>query len=114
MLMLHLLLILLQFYLLMVLLKLLKYSFGILQSHLEIVLHNVPSLFRRGFGILPPPTSDTDDIVWCGALNGLVVINGVPFASIPAILCIFVISRASSKLKSGRIDGILLASIVLP
>lgn len=33
---------------------------------------------------------------------------------VPAILCIFVISSASVKLKSGSIVGNLLANIVLP
>ena len=32
-----------------------------------------------GFGILPPPTRDIGDIVWCGALYGLVVMSGVFF-----------------------------------
>ena len=52
--------------------------------------------------------------MWCGALNGLVVINGTSCVNVPAILCIFVISNASSKLKSGKIVGSLLASIVFP
>lgn len=67
-----------------------------------------------GFGILPPPTRDIGDIVWCGALYGLVVMSDVFFGSIPATLCILVVSNASSKLKSGKIDGILLAIIVFP
>ena len=71
-------------------------------------------LFLRGFGILPPPTNETPDTVWCGALNGLVEISGTSCFNIPAMLWIFVISSASSKLKSGNIVGSLLASIVFP
>ena len=71
-------------------------------------------LISPGFGIFPPPTSDTGEIVWCGALYGLMVINGVFFGKTPATLCIFVVSSASSKLKLGKIDGILLAIIVFP
>lgn len=71
-------------------------------------------LFLRGFGIRPPPTSELADTVWCGALYGLSVIKEVSFGSVPAMLCIFVISSASSKLRSGNIPGIRLAIIVFP
>ena len=59
-------------------------------------------------------TSEAFDIVWCGLLNGLVVIIGVSFSIKPAMLWIFVISRASSRLKSGRIVGRHFESKVLP
>ena len=71
-------------------------------------------LISPGFGILPPPTKEAEEMVWCGERYGLVVINGVFFVSIPATLCIFVVSNASAKLKSGKIEGNLLAIIVFP
>ena len=72
------------------------------------------SLFLRGFGILPPPTIDVVDIVWCGVLNGLVVIIPVSLFNVPAILWIFVISNASSNVKSGKIVTILSDSRLFP
>ena len=50
------------------------------------------NLFLRGFGIFPPPTKETGEIVWCGDLNGLVLINDAVCGNIPAMLCILVIS----------------------
>ena len=61
----------------MVLLKFLVYFFEILLFRPRIILLNVLGLFLRGFGIFPPPSNDGIDIVWCGLLNGLFVINPV-------------------------------------
>ena len=71
-------------------------------------------LISPGFGILPPPIIEIPEIVWCGERNGLLMIKEVSFSRFPAILCIFVVSSASSKVKSGKILGILLANMVLP
>ncbi len=51
-------------------------------------------------------------MVWCGLLKGLHLT--ILSFRIPATLCIFVISIASSKLNGGRIETNLLASIVFP
>ncbi|CDC78934.1 unknown [Clostridium sp. CAG:964] len=67
-----------------------------------------------GFGTVPPPESPTADTVWCGALKGLVVISPLLAPSKPATECILVVSIDSSKVISGKIDGILLASILFP
>ena len=75
----------------------------IIALNLKIKLHNVPNLSLRGLGYLPPPTNDTVEIVWCGDLKGLLLINGFFSDKFPAILCILVISKHSSKLKSGNI-----------
>ena len=71
-------------------------------------------LISPGLGILPPPINELPEIVWWGALKGLVVIKATSLSVLPATLCIFVVSKASSKLKSGNIVGILLAIIVFP
>ena len=42
------------------------------------------------------------------------VIMGVSGSSRPDIECIFVVSRASSKVRGGSIDGIRLASMLFP
>ena len=67
-----------------------------------------------GLGVFPPPISPASDMVWCGALNGLMDKNGLPFLSIPMTLYILVVSRASSKVRSGKIVGSLLAIMVFP
>ena len=59
-------------------------------------------------------TNELFDIVWCGALNGLLVIIGISLSVSPAMLWILVISNASSRLKSGSIDGRHLEENVLP
>lgn len=58
--------------------------------------------------------SEAPDIVWCGARNTLLVIIGVFSFIKPATLCILVTSSASSKLKSGSIEGIHFAIMVFP
>ena len=67
-----------------------------------------------GRGIVPPPESPTDEIVWCGLRNGRCEMSGLSFGSIPAIEWIFVTSSASSKVKSGSIPLMRWASIVFP
>ena len=38
-----------------------------------------------GWGMLPPPERPAEEIVWCGALNGLCVTSGELFCKIPAM-----------------------------
>ena len=68
--------------------------------------------YSPGFGTEPPPDNPIGEMVWCGFLKGLVVINGIPAGNVPAIECIFVTSNASSKVISGKIVPILCACIV--
>ena len=66
-----------------------------------------------GFGICPPPISETADAVWCGALKGGFVISALS-SKRPDMEEIFVTSIASSKSSYGRIVGNLFAAIVFP
>ena len=67
-----------------------------------------------GCGLKPPPTSATSLIVWCGALNGRCDISDVPRCSLPATLCICVVSKLSESDRGGNIDGRRFAIIDLP
>src|SRR5438094_4437884 len=67
-----------------------------------------------GRGITPPPISPASEMVWCGARNGRAPTRPEGESSTPATLWILVVSSASSKVKGGRIEGMRLASMVLP
>src|SRR3989344_3358550 len=67
-----------------------------------------------GFGYVPPPTSDTYEEVWCGFLNGRVLIISSSDFNAPAMECILVTSRASFFDSGGRMDANARASIVFP
>ncbi len=71
-------------------------------------------LTSPGFGICPPPTIATSDKVWCGERKDRVAISDWPWMRRPTALWILVVCSASSKVISGSIVGILLASIVFP
>ena len=60
------------------------------------------------------PECDKIDYILALCSGTICGIIDVFLGNSPAILCIFVISKASSKFKSGNIDGIRLAIIVLP
>jgi len=62
-------------------------------------------LTSPGPGIVPPPMSPASDVEWCGARNGRVATSARSRFSSPAMLWIFDVSMASSRLMSGRIDG---------
>ena len=63
---------------------------------------------------LPPPTSATSLMVWCGDRNGLRVTSAEPLGSTPATEWILVVSRASWRLSGGNMVGNRRASMVLP
>jgi len=67
-----------------------------------------------GRGTAPPPINPASEMVWWGDRNGRTPTNPAPASSTPATLWILVVSRASSKVKGGRIVGMRLASMVLP
>ena len=67
-----------------------------------------------GLGTVPPPESPAGEMVWCGERNGLAFTSETPLGSFPEMEYIFVVSSDSSKVISGRIDGILFASILFP
>ena len=71
-------------------------------------------LISPGVGLVPPPTSATGEMVWCGERNGRTVSSVEPRFSLPATECILVVSRASRRVSGGNIDGRRLASMVLP
>ena len=73
-----------------------------------------PRLISPGRGYFPPPTRDTAEALWWGALKGLEEIRGRPGRKSPARLYILVDSMASVKLISGSIPGRHLASSVFP
>ena len=66
-----------------------------------------------GLGIVPPPTSPASEMVWCGARNGRTATSARP-SSTPVTLWILVVSRASGRVRSGRMVGSRLASMVFP
>ena len=63
---------------------------------------------------LPPPTSATSEIVWCGARNGRSASRPIPGGSRPQTEWMAVHSSDSSKVSGGRMPGSRLAIIVLP
>ena len=67
-----------------------------------------------GRGILPPPVSPTIEMEWCGERYTRVFSSGTPAGKNPAAEWILVVSTASSKLISGRMEGRRLASMLLP
>ena len=79
--------------------------------------NKTPLLAREtspGIGILPPPAKAGADIVWCGARKGRVVMRETSFGKSPEIECTFVVSIDSSKVISGKMEGILFAIIDFP
>ena len=71
-------------------------------------------LISPGFACVHPPIILTALAVWCTTLNGLFLMIGFSWESIPVILYIFEISIDSSSVRSGRIVENALASIVFP
>ena len=67
-----------------------------------------------GCGLDPPPTKAISEMVWCGDLKGLLLIKDALTANFPATEWILVVSRASCKVKGGKIVGMRLANMVLP
>lgn len=67
-----------------------------------------------GWGLSPPPTSATSEMVWCGARNGRCAMSDVPRGSLPATLCICVVSRLSARVRGGSMDGRRFAIMDLP
>ena len=67
-----------------------------------------------GTGLEPPPTSATGDIVWWGERNGRRVSRRAPLLRRPATECIFVVSRASARVRGGMMEGRRFAIMDLP
>ena len=67
-----------------------------------------------GWGVAPPPTRATSEMVWCGARNGRCEMSDIPLPNLPAMLCICVVSRLSPNDSGGKIEGRRLAIIDLP
>ena len=67
-----------------------------------------------GRGVLPPPVNPAIEMEWCGDRNTRFFSSGTPLGRKPAAEWILVVSTASSKLISGRIEGRRLASMLLP
>ena len=71
-------------------------------------------LIYPGIGIESPPTNAALDILWWRQRNGRVEIIPYLFGKVPITELILLTSKASSRVKSGIMEEILLASIVLP
>ena len=67
-----------------------------------------------GIGLLPPPTSATAEMVWCGDLNGRLVMSPLKEDILPATELTLVVSMASCKVSGGRMEDKRLASMLLP
>ena len=71
-------------------------------------------LISPGCGLVPPPTSATCEMVWCGDRKGRCEMRLVSRLSFPAMLCICVVSRLSASDRGGKIPGRRLAIIDFP
>ena len=71
-------------------------------------------LSSPGRGTLPPPERPAGEMEWCGERNGRDFMREMSEPSMPAMEYIFVVSRLSSNVMSGSIDGMRFASILFP
>ena len=70
--------------------------------------------FSRAEACEPPPTSDGNELVWCGARNGGRITRPPPGNGTPDAEWIIVVSSAVAGSRSGSSAGSRRASIVLP
>ena len=71
-------------------------------------------LISPGMGLVPPPTRATSEMVWWGLRNGRHEMSDESCDSLPAMLCICVVSKLSANDSGGSMDGNRFAIIDLP
>ena len=71
-------------------------------------------LISPGWGLVPPPTIATCEIVWWGLRKGRMAISELSFPNFPATECILVVSRLSPNERGGRMLGMHFAIMDFP